>query len=45
MGDWGSEEQLLSLGKEAQSSLDGKGGVQRPKGDKAWLDLLAQYSS
>ncbi|KIV97352.1 hypothetical protein PV10_01114 [Exophiala mesophila] len=45
MGDWGSEEQLLAFGKEAQSSLDNKGGIQRPKGDKAWFDLLAQHSS
>ena len=45
MGDWGSEEQLLAFGKEAQSSLVNKGGIQRPKGDKAWFDLLAQHAS
>ncbi len=42
MGEWGSEEQLIAFGKEGESSLLGEGGVRRPKGDKMWIDVLAE---
>ncbi|KIW19269.1 hypothetical protein PV08_03563 [Exophiala spinifera] len=39
MGEWGSEEQLISFGKEGEGLLEG--GIRRPRGDKMWVDVLA----
>ncbi|KIW40540.1 uncharacterized protein PV06_07726 [Exophiala oligosperma] len=40
MGEWGSEEQLISFGKEGRGLLEG-GDIRRPRGDNLWVDVLA----
>ncbi|KAL2432616.1 Fatty acid amide hydrolase [Exophiala dermatitidis] len=45
MGEWGSEEQLLAFGKEGEALLAGEGGIRRPKGDKMWVDVLADQKT
>ncbi|KAL6253344.1 hypothetical protein RBB50_001067 [Rhinocladiella similis] len=43
MGEWGSEEQLISFGKEGEGLLEG--GIRRPRGDQLWVDVLAASKS
>jgi len=45
LGEWGSEEQLIAFGKEGESLLVGDGGVRKPKGDKMWIDVLAEHKA
>lgn len=39
MGEWGTEEQLLTFGKDAEAFL-GTRGTRRPLGDGNWIDVL-----
>lgn len=41
MGEWGSEEQLISFGKEGEGLFSKDGGIRRPQGEKMWVDVLA----
>lgn len=42
MGEWGSEEQLITFGREGEGLLASEGGVRRPRGPKMWIDVLAE---
>ena len=39
MGEWGSEEQLLTWGREGESMLE-MNGAQRPSRQDGWVDVL-----
>ena len=39
MGEWGSEEQLLTFAKEGEGLL-GEEGLRRPAQEGAWVDTL-----